>query len=89
MNLTAVIAPVLGIVASTSAGIAVENLVKMATPVGLKTMQSFGLRIGTAVTGGLIGAKVASVVVENVESVIATVNAEEVHESDTDNEEEN
>lgn len=81
MKLTPFIAPVLGIVVTTSATIAFDGLAKQVIPTDLKAIPAFGIKLGVAVVGGLIAGKLAQTVVDNVESVITTVtNQEEAEE---------
>lgn len=76
--LSAFIAPVVSIIATSSTSIAVEGLVKQLTPVDLKAVPAFGIKVGAAVVGGLIAAKIGAIVLENVNSVVETVtNTEE------------
>lgn len=82
--LTALIAPVTAIVVSTSAGVAVDSAVKMLVPVGIKALPAFGIKLGTAIVGGLIGAKLASIVTDNIAGVTKALNA--VDHEDTDQE---
>lgn len=71
--LAALVPTIGGIVASASSGIAVEELVKHLTPVDIKAVPAFSIKIGAAIVGGLIAAKVGSIVVENLTSVVETV----------------
>lgn len=66
------IAPVLGIVVTTSASIAFDGVAKQLVPSDLKAVPAFAIKIGVAVVGGIIAGKIAQVVVDNVESVIET-----------------
>ena len=68
------IAPILGIVVTTSASIAFDGLAKQLVPSDLKALPAFGIKIGVAVIGGLLAGQIAQIVVDNVESVVETVN---------------
>ena len=85
--LTALIAPITSIVVSTSVGVAVDSVVKMIVPVGIKALPAFGIKLGTAIAGGLIGVKIANIVSNNIESVVETIQsgAEEVTPAQEDN----
>lgn len=85
--LTALIAPITSIVVSTSVGVAVDSAVKMIVPVGIKALPAFGIKLGTAIAGGLIGVKIANIVSNNIESVVETIQsgAEEVTPAQEDN----
>lgn len=73
-QLSKFIAPVLGIVVTTSASIAFDGIAKQLVPSDLKALPAFGIKIGVAVVGGLLAGQIAQVVIDNVESVISTVN---------------
>ena len=70
--LSNMVAPVVGIVVSTSAGIAFDGIAKQLVPTDLKALPAFGIKIGVAVVGGLLAGKLADIVVKNVESVVNT-----------------
>ena len=69
----AILSPVVGLVATTSTAIAVEGLVKYLTPIGLKAVPAFGVKIGGAILGAVIAGKVADIAVTATNSVIETV----------------
>ena len=73
-QLSKFIAPVLGIVVTTSASIAFDGIAKQLIPSDLKALPAFGLKIGVAVVGGLLAGQIAQIVVDNIESVVETVN---------------
>lgn len=86
--LIALVPTIASIVVSTSAGVAIDSAVKMIVPVGIKALPAFGIKVGTAIAGGLIGAKIASIVEKNLTEVIITINeidAEEVTPEQEDN----
>lgn len=68
--LAAIIPTVASIVVSTSAGVAIDSAVKMIVPVGMKALPAFGIKVGTAIAAGLIGAKIGSIVEKNLTDVI-------------------
>lgn len=72
-QLSKFIAPVLGIVVTTSASIAFDGIAKQLIPTDLKALPAFGLKIGVAVVGGLLAGQIAQIVVDNIESVVETV----------------
>jgi len=72
-QLSKYIAPVLGIVVTTSASIAFDGIAKQLVPTDLKALPAFGIKIGVAVIGGLLAGQIAQIVVDNVESVVETV----------------
>lgn len=72
-QLSKFIAPVLGIVVTTSVSIAFDGIAKQLVPSDLKALPAFGIKIGVAVIGGLLAGQIAQIVVENVESVVETV----------------
>lgn len=72
-QLSKYIAPVLGIVVTTSASIAFDGIAKQLVPTDLKALPAFGIKIGVAVVGGLLAGQIAQIVVNNVESVVETV----------------
>ncbi len=72
-QLSKFIAPVLGIVVTTSASIAFDGIAKQLIPSDLKALPAFGLKIGVAVVGGLLAGQLAQIVVDNLESVVETV----------------
>lgn len=74
-HLSKFIAPVLGIVVTTSASIAFDGIAKQLVPTDLKSLPAFGIKIGVAVIGGLIAGNIAQIVVDNINSVVETVNA--------------
>lgn len=78
--LTKFIAPVLGIVVTTSASIAFDGVAKQLVPADLKAVPAFGVKLGVAVLGGLLAGKIAQVVVDNVESVRTTIEEARNHE---------
>lgn len=73
-QLSKFIAPVLGIVVTTSASIAFDGIAKQLIPTDLKALPAFGLKIGVAVVGGLLAGQIAQIVVDNIESVVETMN---------------
>lgn len=73
-RLSKFIAPVLGIVVTTSASIAFDGIAKQLIPTDLKALPAFGLKVGVAVVSGLVAGQIAQIVVNNVESVVDTVN---------------
>lgn len=76
------IAPILGIVVTTSASIAFDGIAKQLVPSDLKALPSFGIKIGVAVIGGLLAGQIAQIVVDNVESVVETVTKDEAEPSE-------
>lgn len=78
--LTMLIAPITGIIVSTSVGVAIDSAVRMIVPIGIKTLPAFGIKLGTAIAGGVIGVKVASIVEKNISEVIETVTHKEAEE---------
>lgn len=82
-QLSKFVAPVLGIIVTTSASIAFDGIAKQLTPTDLKAVPAFGIKIGVAVVGGLIAGKIAQIVVDNVDSVIETAFHTEESEADT------
>lgn len=76
------IAPVLGIVVTTSASIAFDGIAKQLIPTDLKALPAFGLKVGVAVVGGLLAGQIAQIVVDNVESVVETVTNKNEAESE-------
>lgn len=82
------IAPVLGIVVTTSASIAFDGVAKQLVPSDLKAVPAFGIKVGVAVVGGLLAGRIAQIVVENVESVVETVTKENESEEATSEEQE-
>ena len=82
------IAPVLGIVVTTSASIAFDGVAKQLVPSDLKAVPAFGIKVGVAVVGGLLAGRIAQIVVENVESVVETVTKENESEEVTSEEQE-
>ena len=79
-QLSKFIAPVLGIVVTTSASIAFDGIAKQLIPSDLKALPAFGLKIGVAVVGGLLAGQIAQVVVDNIESVVETMEKQETSE---------
>lgn len=71
---------VANVVVNTSAGIAIDSAVKMIVPIGMKTAPAFAVKMGTNIAAALIGAKIAHIVVTNVEGIIETVQDEETEE---------
>jgi hypothetical protein len=69
---------VLGIVVTTSASIAFDGVAKQLVPTDLKAIPAFGIKVGVAIVGGLLAAKLSQIVMDNVESVITTVTADPV-----------
>lgn len=76
------IAPVLGIVVTTSASIAFDGIAKQLVPSDLKALPAFGIKIGVAVVGGLLAGQIAQIVVDNVESVVETVTKDDAEPSE-------
>lgn len=72
--LAALIPAVTGIVVSTGVGVAIDNAVKIILPPATKAVTGFGIKVGVAIAGGIIGGKIANYVSTNLESVITTVN---------------
>jgi hypothetical protein len=92
VKLSPFIAPVLGIVVTTSASIAFEGIAKQLVPSDLKAVPAFGVKIGVAVVGGIIAGKIAQIVIDNAQSVVDTVvkpESEEVASEEVFTEEEN
>lgn len=79
-HFTPFIAPILGIAVTTSASIAFDGLAKQLVPSDLKALPAFGIKIGVAIVGGLLAGKIAQIVVDNIESVVETVNGPEESE---------
>lgn len=71
--LGAILPPVVGVVTTTSAAIAVEGLVKLITPVGLKAIPAFAVKIGGSLLAAMIAGKVGDIAVKATESVVETV----------------
>lgn len=65
--------PVVGVIATTSSAIAVEGLIKLLTPVGLKTLPAFGIKVGGALIGAVVAGAVGDIAVKATESIIETV----------------
>lgn len=76
------IAPILGIVVTTSASIAFDGVAKQIIPSDLKAIPAFGIKIGVAVIGGLIAGQLAQIVIDNVESVVETVTQNDAEPSE-------
>lgn len=70
--LSALIAPVAGLIVQTSTSIALDGVVKQLVPSDLKALPAFGIKLGTAVIGGLIAAKIAGYAMDNIQSVVDT-----------------
>lgn len=68
-----ILSPVVGVIVTTSTGVAIEGLVKLITPVGLKAVPSFAVKIGGALVSAVVAGKVAEIAVDAIESVIETV----------------
>lgn len=81
-QLSKFIAPVLGIVVTTSASIAFDGIAKQLIPTDLKALPAFGLKVGVAVVGGLLAGQIAQIVIDNVESVVETVTNKQETESE-------
>lgn len=81
-HLSKFIAPVLGIVVTTSASIAFDGIAKQLVPSDLKALPAFGIKIGVAVIGGLLAGQIAQIVVDNVESVVETVTKDNAEPSE-------
>ena len=75
--LTALIAPVTNLVVSYSAGSVVGSVVKLAMPVGMKALPAFGINLGSAVVGGVVGLKVSGIVGKNLKKVMDAVKAQD------------
>jgi hypothetical protein len=73
MKLSPFIAPIAGIVVTTSASIAFDGIAKQITPTDLKALPAFGIKIGVAVVGGLLAGKIGDIVATNINSVVETV----------------
>lgn len=87
MKLSPFIAPVVGIIVTTSASIAFDGIAKQLVPSDLKALPAFGIKIGVAVIGGLLAGKIAQVVVDNIESVVETMTPAESEEVPSEQEE--
>ena len=84
--LTALIAPVTGLIVSASAGVAIESTVKIITPPTVKALTGFGIKVGTTIFAGIIANKLASYVTDTVESIVEQVKPEaEVETPDSEN----
>lgn len=86
--LTALVAPVLGIVVSTATGSIVGQAARLIIPPTTKAFASFGIQLGVAIAGGLAGSKVANIVMDHTNSIIETVKntgAEEETAQEEDN----
>lgn len=84
MKLSPFIAPVAGIMVTTSASIAFDGIAKQLVPQDLKALPAFGIKIGVAIIGGLLAGKIAQIVIDNVESVVETVTPAESEEVPSD-----
>jgi hypothetical protein len=73
VNLSPFIAPVVGIIVTTSASIAFDGVAKQLVPSDLRALPAFGIKIGVAVVGGLLAGKIAQIVIDNIESVRETM----------------
>lgn len=69
----AILPPVVGVIATTSTAIAVEGVVKLITPVGLKAIPAFAVKIGGSLLAAMIAGKVGDIAVKATESVVETV----------------
>lgn len=69
----AILPPVVGVIATTSTAIAVEGIVKLVTPVGLKAIPAFAVKIGGSLLAAMIAGKVGDIAVKAAESVVETV----------------
>jgi len=83
------IAPVAGLVVTTSASIAFDGVAKQLVPSDLKAVPAFGIKLGVAVVGGLLAGKIAQIVVDNIESVRTTVEQSRISEDVASEQEEN
>ncbi len=79
--LTALIPLVANIVVSTSAGVAVDSAVKMLVPLGIKALPAFGIKIGTAIVGGVISMRIGHLIQTNTEAIIAELTTADQEES--------
>ena len=70
------IAPIVGVVVTTSVGIAVDNAAKIIIPPTSKALLGFGIKAGTAITSFIIGHQVSRIVTRNVTDIIETVTSE-------------
>lgn len=84
--LTALIAPVTGLLVSASTGIAIDNAVKIITPPTVKALTGFAIKVGTTIAAGVIASKIGTYVTDTVESIVEQVSPEaEVETPDSEN----
>ena len=79
--LTALIPLVANIVVSTSAGVAVDSAVKMLVPIGIKALPAFGIKLGTAIVGGVISMRIGHLIQTNTEAIISELTTADQEES--------
>lgn len=83
MKVSPFLAPVVGIIVTTSASIAFDGVAKQLVPTDLKALPAFGIKIGVAIVGGLLAGKLAQIVTDNINSVVETVYSESEPENET------
>lgn len=87
MQTSQLIPAVAGIVVSFSTGIVVDKIADQVFPADMKAVPAFGIKLGVAVAGWLISQRVAKVVTDNLEAVVATLKPEESEEVTSEKEE--
>ena len=78
--LTALIPTIASAVVSMSAGVAIDSVVKMIVPVGVKALPSFGIKMGTVVATTIVGHKLGKIIETNLKDVIDTVQSIDAQE---------
>lgn len=68
------IAPLVGVIATTAVSVAVDNAVKIIAPPIANAALSFGVKAGSAIVGFVAGTYVSRIVTRNVNSLVETVN---------------
>ena len=63
----------LGTVVEIAASVAVDSAVKVATPSNVKAVTGFIIKGGSMLLGGLVAAKLGSIVVSNTEAIVEAV----------------
>lgn len=71
-------------VVTLSTKVAVDSLVKMTTPVGVRAVNGFIIKAGSLLVGAFLANQLSKIAVSNTEAIIATVNkTPEAVETDT------
>lgn len=70
MDIARIASPVVGLLTTMSAGIAVDGVVKLVTPLGIKPGPSFVLKLGGMLLSGFVSGIVGDIATKNYDAIV-------------------